>query len=363
MKVCHVINSLNRGGAETHLLNLCAEQLKNKIDVYVIAIGPDSKITYSIENELIELGVKIYRLRGPRAINIFSYFRLRGIFKIENFEIIHSHQPRSDFMVYVNKKYSKNLNFSNWVVSIHGKYDTYLDNSFVSKLKIFIFKKIILCWETADNVIVISDEVKNWLYGLNNKIDPYVINYWIKKKNLQKQNLNQKITFGFLGRLNQNKGIEDLISALNKANIEFNCLIGGQGSEQYIKFLKGKIKKNHFERYKFLGYVNNQDEFFKKIDIFIFPSYSEGLGLVLLEALSFYKICITRNVEPMNQLVTKNNGYLFNNIDELIENIILSTEEFKNEAIYSEKINNIEKYLINYDVENLYSKIEQVYKI
>ena len=57
------------------------------------------------------------------------------------------------------------------------------------------------------------------------------------------------------------------------------------------------------KRSNFLGYVEDQSKFFENIDIFVFPSYSEGLGLVLLEAMSYQKVCITRNVKPMNQFI------------------------------------------------------------
>ena len=43
--------------------------------------------------------------------NLFSYFSMYSKFKNEKFDIIHSHQPRSDFMVYrINKYVSKRSN-------------------------------------------------------------------------------------------------------------------------------------------------------------------------------------------------------------------------------------------------------------
>ena len=43
MKVAHVINSLNRGGAESHLLELVKAQNNDRINVDVIVIGEDNK--------------------------------------------------------------------------------------------------------------------------------------------------------------------------------------------------------------------------------------------------------------------------------------------------------------------------------
>ena len=55
--------------------------------------------------------------------------------------------------------------------------------------------------------------------------------------------------------------------------------------------------------------------FFKKLIFCI--SYSEGLGLVLLEAMSYQKF-ITRNVPPMNTFINNHSGYLFSDNHELM---------------------------------------------
>ena len=47
MKICHVINSLNRGGAESHLLDLINAQLGAGMNVQVTVIGEDGSESYS----------------------------------------------------------------------------------------------------------------------------------------------------------------------------------------------------------------------------------------------------------------------------------------------------------------------------
>tara|TARA_B100001989_G_scaffold67970_1_gene46088 strand:- start:108 stop:479 length:372 start_codon:yes stop_codon:yes gene_type:complete len=117
------------------------------------------------------------------------------------------------------------------------------------------------------------------------------------------------------------------------------------------------------EKTTFLGYIEDQSKFFESIDLFIFPSYSEGLGLVLLEAMSYQKICITRNLEPMNQFINENNGYLFSNNNDLGNAILNAFNDINNEKIYLEKIENIKKVLEIYDIENVFPKILEVYKL
>ena len=76
MKVAHVINSLNRGGAESHLLELVKAQSTTGLITDVIVIGEDSSDILSIKKELSSVCRKIYRLKGPRMFNIFSYIKL-----------------------------------------------------------------------------------------------------------------------------------------------------------------------------------------------------------------------------------------------------------------------------------------------
>ena len=154
-----------------------------------------------------------------------------------------------------------------------------------------------------------------------------------------------------------------MIKSLNNLPIQFNFVIGGHGSNSYIGYLKDQMTSELQEKTTFLGYIEDQSKFFEDIDIFVFPSYSEGLGLVLLEAMSYQKICITRNLEPMNQFINENNGYLFSNDNDLKDAILNASYDLNNEKIYLEKIKNIKKVLEIYDIKNVFPKILEVYKL
>tara|TARA_B100000123_G_scaffold272330_1_gene254629 strand:- start:1804 stop:2688 length:885 start_codon:yes stop_codon:yes gene_type:complete len=294
---------------------------------------------------------------------VLSYIKLQKIIKENKYDIVHSHQPRSDYMVFIIKKLFFSKDIFKWIVSIHGKYDSYLNNDFKKIFKLYFFTKLVNAWKHSDSVIVISNEVENWLKNHTKEINPHVVNYWISIKEKKEFQFNSTIKIGFLGRLNKNKGIEDLIDSLNNLEIDFKFKIGGFGSESYIKFLKQKMNKNVQDKSTFLGYVEDQAKFFENIDLFVFPSFSEGLGLVLLEAMSYQKICITRNIEPMNQFINSQNGYLFNNNDELINCIIKASKDLNDKEIYYNKIESTKKVLEIYDIENVFPKILEVYNL
>ena len=83
-----------------------------------------------IKREITNSCNKIYRLKGPRMFNLLSYIKLQKIIKENKYDIVHSHQPRSDYMVFIIKKLFFSKNVFKWIVSIHGKYDSYLNNDF-----------------------------------------------------------------------------------------------------------------------------------------------------------------------------------------------------------------------------------------
>tara|TARA_B100000941_G_scaffold154722_1_gene109730 strand:+ start:943 stop:2043 length:1101 start_codon:yes stop_codon:yes gene_type:complete len=365
MKICHVINDLSRGGAESHLYSLVKLQIEKGHDISILLLGKDLHNFVTLENEFKSLDLKLIRLKGPKklqGINPLSIYKAIGYFKKNRFDIIHTHSPRSDFLAYSSNLFLKNK--GKRIVTIHGKYGTYLQGNFIIDFlrKIFI-KQQSKIWKKATKVIVISESIKDWLETLNSSIKPIVIPYGVEISKVSHKNKLAKPTLGYLGKLNKNKGIEDLIDVYtkfqeNSSNLELTLLIGGVGSENYIKSLKNKNKDNNV---KFLGYVEDRYTFFKSIEIFVFPSYSEGLGLVLLEAMAHGVICITRDVTPMNSIVdNEENGFLFKDNQELLEIIetILNLNSTEKNKLVQSAIEKIEK---SYSIMQMYLSTEKAY--
>ena len=135
-------------------------------------------------------------------------------------------------------------------------------------------------------------------------------------------------------------------------------LIGGVGSDSYERKL---IDLANDEDVEFLGYVSDREEFFNSINLFVFTSYSEGLGLALLEAMSYGLVCIARDIDPMNKIITnKENGYLFSDNEDL-ENIIHSIQVKENEDIEGVMTSALKTIENSYSIIHMYSRIEKLY--
>ena len=362
MKICHVINSLSGGGAETHLLDLVHAQKDQGHTVTVIATGPDKKNMKSLEEEFTNVSDNVLRLYFPRLFNLYSYIKFFKNLKENKYDIVHTHQPRSDFMFFILKPFTDIK--TTWIVSIHGKYDTYLEgNIFFDQIRKLSMPLLVKIWNSSSQLICISQEVKKWLTTYKIKSNISVVNYWISKPKLANlEETKEYINIGFLGRVNKNKGIEDLLDVFEDLSEDrYYLFIAGSGKEAYLQKLNDRYE---LKNVNFLGYISNKEEFFSNIDIFVFPSYSEGLGLALLESMSYSKICISRNVVPMNSILNQDSGYLFHNNEELKSIILHCGHLFKKDILSLNKKLSNQYNLLNekYNKQVLFQKIESIYQ-
>ena len=123
-----------------------------------------------------------------------------------------------------------------------------------------------------------------------------------------------KIEVLFVGRLENRKGIDILLSAIPKiirknSTIRFKII----GSDPMN--LKESYKSNElFNDYvQFLGNVSSSvlEDKFKECDIFVAPSRYESFGIVFIEAMKFSKPVVGTNIGGIPDIILNNkNGYL-----------------------------------------------------
>ncbi|MBY0427678.1 MAG: glycosyltransferase family 4 protein [Alphaproteobacteria bacterium] len=93
---------------------------------------------------------------------------------------------------------------------------------------------------------------------------------------------NGTFTFGFIGRVEQEKGIDVLLEATTQLpNNNWRLLVAGRGLDAYVEGLKIKYPNSNIE---WLGFVE-PNHFYTKIDVLIVPSiWPEPFPLVIAEA-------------------------------------------------------------------------------
>lgn len=118
------------------------------------------------------------------------------------------------------------------------------------------------------------------------------------------------------GRLIKRKGQYTLIEALSKLKKETGIIMyadfvgEGDETEKYKAFAK---EKNVSEQIHFSGYVPREEmpEKYRQADLFVLPSYNEGMSNALLESMACGLPAVVTNVGGTKELVDSNNGYIF----------------------------------------------------
>jgi len=193
----------------------------------------------------------------------------------------------------------------------------------------FYFKHIV------SKVITNSEEVKRSLLVRNHSLmkmsDIHVIYNGIDFTNVSHKNgkhvLSKRIVIGNVGRLIEEKGqkyLIELAAYLKKQQIDFIIRIAGIGKlrhqlDNYAKKLK--VENSII----FLEFLHDTTNFYEEIDIFVFPSISEGFSNALLEAMAHSKPVVAFNISSMPEMVDDGiTGYLtpFGDIRQMADKVI-----------------------------------------
>lgn len=170
----------------------------------------------------------------------------------------------------------------------------------------------------------------------------------------------------FLGLISKGKGIFDLIEVLheNVKSFSDNVLlhIGGNGE---VGLLNKKVKEYGLEgcvRYE--GFVSGDKKIrlLNEADAFILPSYTEGLPVSILEAMSYKKPILTTPVGGIPEIVKQNvNGILFQPGDKIA--ISKAIEQIMNNDVEKEVMGEKAYQMVqSFLPVNVEMRLEEVYK-
>lgn len=295
-----------RGGIERVTINL-ANALIKKCSITIISlykenIGPhfkvDDRINIIYINDTYEESMYNRKRNFIRGVFFDIHYIYNKRKKIKNHvfnnDIIISCDIKMTTLVYGIKENIK-------IIAIeHFSYN--VPNNVLQLIRRFLYKKI-------SYVISLTPEDKN-------KYTP-----WLKTKHIVIPNIlqppkeielfeNKENIVIAVGRLNKQKGFDLLLEAWKKIPIsEWKLNIIGDGEEK--NNLLNYIEKENLKNVTILPYKENIDVEYKKAKIFVLSSRYEGLGMVLLEALSHGLSCISFKCPAGPEtILSKNNGIL-----------------------------------------------------
>lgn len=150
-----------------------------------------------------------------------------------------------------------------------------------------------------------------------------VVHNWIKKRDNEKViKSGKRMKIVFLGWIDQNKGVFDLINVayeLRSLDIEWHLAGNGKDYEEVAQMVSTYKMEEYF---KLLGWVHGdeKDKLLVSSDVFILPSYREGLPNSMLEAMMYSLCTIVSDVGAVSDIIEDTvNGYLIEpgNVDSI----------------------------------------------
>lgn len=311
-KVVEYISRIQDGGAETIVKDYALKLDKAKFDVIVMC--EDYKRNSANYRTLVDNNVKIvstynnfdYLCRGFARIfgNAFISFLFSRTIKLIKPDIIHVHLESLD-VVYRSRKNIEDVklfftchnlpelkigeknhieknaceyllkNNNLQIFALHENMAKEIDNMFgINTTKVM---KNGIDFNNFVNISKTKGEIRK---GLNISDDDYVV--------------------GNIGRFHYQKNHEFIINIFNRIlqkNVNSHLLLVGDG----------KLKKDIVKLIKELGIIdkvtivsnrNDIPELFKAMDVFLFPSRYEGLGIVLIESQTSGVHCVVSDAVP-----------------------------------------------------------------
>jgi len=361
-----------KGGAENNCFYL-ARELAKKHEVHVFT--SDRKDNKLLKKKEIIYGIHVHRYKNWFRYRYYLTFTpgLLNVLKYK-FDILHVHSLGflwHDVVVLLKKLFSK----TRIINTPHGPFMALTKYNFFENF----FKNIVVFLELFFNklydvVIEVNPNQYIWMKNcgiLKNKIK-YVPNGIPKdtfdnvnpSKFIKKYNLKNKFVISYLGRVQDYKGIDQVIKVLPRLDKKIVFLIMGKdvGHKKSLVNLAKKLNVN--DRIIFTGEVSYPEKLvgLDVSEIFVLPSNWEAFGIVILEAMARGNAIISTKTEGGEFLVKKENGFVYDfgdlkNLEKYI-NLLFKNNDIRKKM----KKNNIKKskeFLwenISYDLEALYTE-------
>lgn len=320
VKILHLIESLEFGGAQRRLVNDLRYIDKNRFENIVCVLFN----SLSLEGEIAASGVKVYRLDFKSVFNVPGFFRLLKAIRVFKPDIIHTQLFWADIF---GRIAGKILGIQYVVSTIQSSvYEPESGYLFSRKRKLLDYvtgkmvngKYIAVSKSVKESIIRRLGIKRNNIRVIYNYVDSSSLNKIDSGEADKLKNelgiADSDIVLSTVGRLNPPKGHRFLFEAFSILKPEFpslKLLVVGDGQSRselgaYARSL-GIEKKIIF-----LGLRQDAKELIAVSDIFVFPTLSEGMPVSLLEAMTLRKVCVASSIGPIREVIEdKKTGYLF----------------------------------------------------
>jgi len=265
---------------------------------------------------LIEVGRKDSQKRNAQwlinQIALINNFIKKLIIE-RDIKIVHINIPLSKLAIFINFILVILSKLFNKKVLVHLRGGSLSLNKNVNRLEKFT---ILSCLKLADKIIVLGNKEFLFItqfYGIKKYIIIVIPNAVETPKNILYRQEDAPLKIIFIGRIDMDKGLEEILSALGsiKNKIDYHFYLAGTGPDEQ-KFIPQCIETLG-TKFSYLGVLNSAEKipFFENADIFLLPTYFEGLPNALLESMAYGVVPIVTPVGSIPEVVIdEKNGFI-----------------------------------------------------
>lgn len=355
--ILQCVNDMHRAGLETMIMNYYRKMDRDKIQFGFLTHRPERS---DFDEEIESMGGKMYY--APRLLpqNCLSYFKwMRAFFETHReYQIVHSH---IDSMSYFPLLAAKRSNIS---VRIAHSHSTSIDRDFKYPFKQIFRLKLD---EVATHRFACGNAAGNFLFRgksfqiIPNAVDAQLFLFDEKKRKQKRKDLGIEDAFvvGHVGRFSYPKNHKFLIDIFGKVlQKEPNSVLLLVGTGEKEEKIRAYVSELHLEnKVRFLGNRSDVNELYQTMDVFVLPSFFEGLPLVGLEAQFSDLPCVFSDKVPAE--VKFNDDVHFVGLEESPTRwaeIILERKRKERTCRRASIINS------QFDINNAYKILEQQYE-
>ena len=317
--------------------NLPNIKLLRSLDYHVDVVADFTNLGNISRERAVELikyleskDVRVIDIAVPRTLNpkaVFSaYKRVKELLVSEHYDLIHCHSPIGGVITRIAAKSERRIG-TYVIYTAHG-FHFYDGAPFKNWIIFYPIEKWLSRY--TDLLITINKEdykraktefkAKKVIYtpgiGVDTKLfmqkDPHC-----RKQKRQDLGLTENdILLLSVGELNDNKNHATVVKALgamkNKGILPDNLyyIIVGKGNKR--EELKGLITRCGLEgKVKLAGFRRDVVDYYNAADVFMFPSFREGLSVSLMEAMASALPIICSHIRGNTDLLEENMGGFF----------------------------------------------------
>lgn len=337
-KILILVPDLKKPGGVANYYNVIKPYLKTDIDFFIRGTKSNSlskfldfildyfKFLFTLLRKNYSLIVINNSIGGKSFFRDYFFISFLNLLKKKYVIFFRGWEDKSANEVFKNKRYKNSILKSVMLIVLAKEFKDYLMNNGYS------------------NSIVIETTI----------IDDSLIE---KKSKFKKEKNIKELNLLFLSRVEKTKGIFEIIQAYEILKVKYPFLkltIAGDGSQ--LTVVKSLVQQKELSNVIFTGYVKDDEkaEVLTKADIFLFPSYHEGMPNSVLEAMGFGLPIITRPVGGLFDFFENGNmGFMTESksskvLAGLIEKLVLdkklrdeisaNNKEFAKENFFANKV-------------------------